>query len=136
MIFSEAELRYVAEHRVGRLATVAPDGTPHNKPVSYHFNADLGTFDIHGFGMEKSAKYRNVATHPAVALVIDDRTGDGPFDVRMLEIRGRAEQTEIVHGPDAHPGASPHIIRIHPRRVISLNIDPDHGGFYGRDVIG
>jgi uncharacterized protein (TIGR02246 family) len=33
-------------------------------------------------------------------------------------------------------GLSPHIIRINPRRVISMNIDPDHPGFQTLDVGG
>jgi hypothetical protein len=31
---------YLTDHRQGRRATVAPDGSPQNKPVSYRYNAD------------------------------------------------------------------------------------------------
>jgi hypothetical protein len=32
-IFTDAELRYLSERRLGRIATVGKDGTPHVAPV-------------------------------------------------------------------------------------------------------
>jgi pyridoxamine 5'-phosphate oxidase family protein len=40
-----------------------------------------------------------------------------------------------VTGPEDPAGhLAPEIIRIHPRRVLSFNVDPDHPGFAARDV--
>jgi PPOX class F420-dependent enzyme/OxyR family protein len=88
----DAYVRYLTSHSQGRLATIGPDGGPQNKPVGYRYNAGLGTIDIGGYGMERSAKYRNVGRDPNVAFVIDDATGEGAANMRFLEIRGRAEQ--------------------------------------------
>jgi len=64
--------------------------------------------------------------------VVDDAPGTGAAGMRFLEIRGLAE-TASGQGP-AEGGASPPIIRIRPRRVISWNIDPAHPGLQARDI--
>jgi pyridoxamine 5'-phosphate oxidase family protein len=54
--------------------------------------------------MAQSAKYRNVARQPLVALVVDDASGVGPANVQFLEIRGEAETAEVLtpaSGPSA-----------------------------------
>jgi PPOX class F420-dependent enzyme/OxyR family protein/uncharacterized protein (TIGR02246 family) len=126
-------IEYLATHSHGRLATVAPNGTPQNKPVGYRYNAALGTIDIAGFTMERSAKYRNVGVNPEVSFVVDDIVGEGAEGVRFIELRGRAEHaTDPDRATDA--GVSAHIIRIHPRRLVSWNIEPGHDGMYSEDV--
>jgi PPOX class F420-dependent enzyme/OxyR family protein/uncharacterized protein (TIGR02246 family) len=131
MPLDEVFVRYLNSQHRGRLATVGPDGSPQNKPVGYHFNADLGTIDIAGFSMERSAKYRNITTSPKVALVIDDAVGEGADGTRFLEIRGEGEQATSA---EPQPGLSPHLIRIRPRRLVSWNIDPEHPGLHAVDV--
>ena len=133
MAIDEHHIEYLSEHIHGRLATIAADGTPQNKPVGYRYNAALGTIDIAGYGMESSAKYRNIARHPDVSFVVDDITGEGIEGVRFVELRGEAEQ---AHVPVADPtsGLSPEIIRIYPRRLVSFNIEPDHSGMYALDL--
>jgi pyridoxamine 5'-phosphate oxidase family protein len=111
---------------------VGPNGEPQNKPVGFTYNPELGTIDISGLNMETSAKYRNIAVHPNVAFVVDDVIGEGSSGMRFLEIRGRAEGVEL-ESPTAE-GLSSHIIRIHPRRVISWNVDPVHPGMQTHDV--
>ena len=132
MALTQAEQKFLAGHRLGRLATVGPDGGPQNKPVGYAYNDQLGTVDIYGLGMAQSAKYRNVARQPLVALVVDDSSGVGPAGVQFLEIRGEAET--VTGDSTPFPGAAPEIIRIHPRRVLALNVDPDRPGLQARDV--
>jgi pyridoxamine 5'-phosphate oxidase family protein len=129
MPLDDQYVRYLADHHQGRLATVAPDGTPQVKPVGYRYNPELGTIDIAGFNMGTSAKYRNIAAHPDVAFVVDDAIGEGPAGMRFVEVRGHAEQTRI-DPPTDQDGISGHIIRIHPRRVVSWNADVDHPGFH------
>jgi PPOX class F420-dependent enzyme/OxyR family protein/uncharacterized protein (TIGR02246 family) len=125
-------IEYLTTHSHGRLATIGPNGTPQNKPVGYRYNRSLGTIDIAGFEMERSAKYRNVADHPDVAFVVDDSVGEGAEGVRFIELRGRAARAEE---PDrAHPGVSAHIIRIHPRRLVSWNVLPGHAGMHAEDL--
>jgi pyridoxamine 5'-phosphate oxidase family protein len=109
---------------LGRLATVQPNGTPQVSPVGFTFNAELGTIDISGYHMSKSRKFRNLATNPAVAFVVDDIVSRDPWRVRCLEIRGTAVQAET----SAATGAAGDeldtaIIRITPRRLIAFGID-------------
>jgi pyridoxamine 5'-phosphate oxidase family protein len=132
MVLTDAEQRYLAGHRLGRLATVAPGGGPQVKPVGFAYNDELGTIDIYGLNMAQSAKYRNVQHHPEVALVVDDGSGVGSDGVQFLEIRGRAETATAQGAP--FPGAAPEVIRIHPRRMLGLNIDPAQPGMQARDV--
>ena len=125
MPLDEIYVNYLNAQQRGRLATVSPGGSPQNKPVGYSYNADLGTIDIVGFDMERSAKYRNIGVNPAVSFVVDDAVGEGASNMRMLEIRGDAEQV-VADGA--------HLIRIHPRRLVSWNIDPQHPGLHTADI--
>ena len=54
MLFSEPELAFLSSQAVGRLATVQPDGTLQVNPVGFTYNAELNTFDIHGFRISTS----------------------------------------------------------------------------------
>jgi pyridoxamine 5'-phosphate oxidase family protein len=132
MTLTRAEQSYLAAQSLGRLATIAPDGSPQNKPIGYSWNPGLGTIDIYGFNMEQSQKFRNVAANPRVALVVDDAPGTGAAGMRFLEIRGLAETAWGQAPPEG--GISPQIIRIRPCRVISWNIDPAHPGLQARDI--
>jgi pyridoxamine 5'-phosphate oxidase family protein len=116
MTFTALELEYLAGQRLGRLATVQPDGTLQVSPVGFAWNVETSTIDIRGFRMAASRKFKNVAANGRVAFVVDDLPSTDPWRVRCLEIRGDGE---AIDGPDA-------IIRIHPRRVISFGIgEPD-----------
>lgn len=128
MPLDRAYVDYLTEHHQGRLATVALDGTPQNKPVGYHYNPKLGTIDIAGFNMVTSAKYRNIAVHSQVSFVVDDAVGEGVSGMRFVEVRGRAEQATADPLAAPEEGPSGDIIRIHPRRVVSWNADPEHSG--------
>lgn len=122
-LFTAAELDYLAAQLLGRLATVAPDGTPQVSPVGFQYNRETGTIDVGGFAMSTSRKYRNVAANGHAAIVVDDLASTDPWRVRCLEIRGSAE---TVQDPDPQPGQDKSIIRLRPRRIISFGIDgPD-----------
>jgi PPOX class F420-dependent enzyme/OxyR family protein/uncharacterized protein (TIGR02246 family) len=133
MTLREAYVRYLTEHHQGRLATVGPDGIPQVKPVGYAYNTDTGTIDIAGFNMETSAKYRNIALHPHVAFVVDDAVGEGAENMRMVEVRGLAQQATAPAAAAA--GVSQQIIRIHPRRVVSWNAGPTLPGLQTQDLV-
>jgi pyridoxamine 5'-phosphate oxidase family protein len=136
MNLTEAEQRFLAAQRHGRLATIAPDGTPQVKPVGFSYNSELGTIDIAGFNMAGSAKYRNIRSNPNVAFVADDVPApqDGAAGVRFLEVRGPAEPAVAAPSPDGHLAAE--IIRIQPRRILAFNVDPGRPGLHTRDAGG
>ena len=111
---------------LGRLATAQPDGTLQNSPVGFSYNEKLGTIDIVGYGMSASRKFRNIATNPRVAFVVDDIASRDPWRVRCLEIRGTAEQATAEGDAPTEPNGDAldrSIIRITPRRIIGFGID-------------
>ena len=116
--FTPAELDYLAGQRLGRLATLGPDGAPQTRPVGFSYNAALDTIDIGGRNMGSSRKYRNVAADARVSFVVDDLASTDPWRPRGVEVRGRAE---TVPG-DA---AGRELIRIHPERVLGWGLDSD-----------
>ena len=132
MALTATEEAFLAGHRLGRLATIGSGGGPQVKPVGFAYNRELGTIDISGFNMAQSAKYRNVQRHPEAAFVADTGAGAGFTDVHFLEIRGVAEA--VAGQLPSFPDAAAEIIRIHPRRVIGFNIDPERPGLSIRDV--
>ncbi|MEZ0356912.1 PPOX class F420-dependent oxidoreductase [Mycobacterium sp. SA01] len=120
MAFKPHEIEYLKSADLGRLATIAPDGTLQNSPVGFSYNDALGTLDVVGYHMAKSRKFRNLATNNTVAFVVDDIASRSPWRVRCLEIRGTAEQAETDSPGD---GIDTAIIRITPKRIISFGID-------------
>jgi pyridoxamine 5'-phosphate oxidase family protein len=143
MMLTSEERRFLSAQGIGRLATIGPGGAPQVKPVGFRYNDRLGTIDIGGYNLAQSAKYKNIQQNPAVAFVVDDRPDGGLEGTRFLEIRGVAEAVPggDPDSADLHDGASapglvfgPEIIRIHPRRVLSYNVDPAHPGLRTRDA--
>jgi pyridoxamine 5'-phosphate oxidase family protein len=132
MTLTEAEQRFLSRQTHGHLATIGPDGIPQVKPLGFTYNAALGTIDIAGYNMAGSAKYRNVRANPHVAFVVDEVTAPTMEGAHFLEIRGNADTAVGSHDPGGHLGAE--IIRIHPRRVLSFNVDPARPGFEARDI--
>ena len=112
--FTETELTYLAERRLARIATVAPDNTPHVCPVGmWSLDADAEMIHIGGHDFASTKKFRDVARTGRAALVIDDLATTDPWRPRGIEIRGRAE---ALHQPEPH-------IRLHPERVIGWGLE-------------
>jgi pyridoxamine 5'-phosphate oxidase family protein len=112
-VFTEAELEYLTGgRRLGRLATVGSDGMPHVVPVGWIYNAAREAIDIGGHELERSKKFRDVASTGRAAIVIDDLESTDPWRPRAIEVRGRAE---------AIPMPTP-LIRIHPARIVSWGL--------------
>jgi pyridoxamine 5'-phosphate oxidase family protein len=120
-VFTEAESRYLAEQRLGRLATVGRDGAPHVVPVGFRYNTALETIDISGMNMSSSKKFRDVRRDGRVSFVVDDVLP--PWRPRGIEIRGLAEAIEAAATDGSERPAA--IIRIHPGRIIAWGIDSD-----------
>ncbi len=112
--FTDAEVRYLSERRLGRLATVGKDGTPHVAPVGWSFDEGNGTIEVGGHNFGRSKKYRDVARSGRAAIVIDDLASVDPWRPRGIEVRGRAEVLD----------ESPRI-RIHPERIVSWGLESD-----------
>ncbi|MET9263495.1 PPOX class F420-dependent oxidoreductase [Amycolatopsis sp. NPDC004079] len=123
-MFTDAELSYLADRPLARVATQQPNGTLQVSPVAFSWNPETRTIDVSGYNLTKSRKYRNVAANGQVAIVIDDQPSTKPMRIRCLEIRGRAEAVPNAFEPDGHLDGA--VIRIYPQRIISMGIDdPD-----------
>ena len=113
-VFTPAELEYLhGQRRLGRVATVGKDGTPHVVPGGWTHNTELDTIDVTGRDLETTKKFKDVARSGRAAIVIDDIASFNPFRPRAIEVRGRAE---AIGGPNA-------LIRIYPERIVSWGVD-------------
>ena len=114
--FTDAQVAYLNSQRLGRLATLRPDGTLQNNPVGFRFDEATGTFEIGGFNMGNSRKYKNVEANGQVAFVVDDLETVDPWKPRMVEVRGTGE---VIPADDPRKA----LIRIHPQRVVCCGIE-------------
>ena len=115
-VFTQAELTYLlGEHRLGRLATVGTDGTPHVVPVGWSYNPDRGSIDISGHSFRK---FRNAQANPRAAFVVDDVLP--PFRPRCVMVQGTAQALDAERG-----SGSEAMIRIIPEKIASWGLDND-----------
>ncbi len=117
--FSAEERAWLASQKLGRLATVSPDGVVGNAPVTYFVRSD-DTIDIGGMRMGATKKFRNVQAGSRVAFVVDVVDTSNGWHPIYLEIRGTAEALSDVEPPA--DGFSGELIRIHPDWVKSFNL--------------
>jgi pyridoxamine 5'-phosphate oxidase family protein len=112
-VFTEIELEYLTGgRRLGRLASVGADGTPHVVPVGWIYNAARDSIDIGGHELEQTKKFRDVARSGRASIVIDDLESTDPWRPRGIEVRGRGEAIELP---------TP-LIRIYPERIVSWGL--------------
>jgi pyridoxamine 5'-phosphate oxidase family protein len=128
-VFTEAELAYLRDQGLGRVATVGPDGQPHVTPVTFHYNEDADAVDIGGIFFGWTKKWRDAKGNPRVSLLVDDVIGP-PRRARALEIRGEAELHEI--GGDQmnprFPNFAPQFFRLRPKRIVAWGLEDDESG--------
>lgn len=117
-----AQIAYLANQLLGRIATAGADHKPHVVPTSFRYNAALGTIDVGGHHVATTKKYRDVQATGWAAIVVDDLVSTNPWTPRMLEIRGRAEAIP-AGGADLGPGFGDGFIRIYPAKVNSFGIE-------------
>jgi pyridoxamine 5'-phosphate oxidase family protein len=129
-ILTGSELDYLHSQPLGRLATVDASGAPQNNPVGFTIDEVTGQVLVGGMAMGKTRKFRNVARNPSAALVVDDLASTDPWTVRFVEIRGSAEAVEDADPPMR--GMSREVIRITPRWIGSLGVEPGADGLQAR----
>ena len=118
--FTNKELEYLGEQRLGRLATVDGKGDPHVVPVGFRYNSEADTIDIGGHDIAQTKKWRDAGRHPRVAFLVDDVLP--PWQPRSIEILANAELLE-TGGAGFGRGLDPQIIRLHPVKIIAWGID-------------
>ena len=78
-VFTDAEIAYLTNQPLGRLATVGPDGRPHVMPVGVFYDPQAHGVVIGGaMDMAASKKFRDARRHPDVAIVVDDLASVDP----------------------------------------------------------
>jgi pyridoxamine 5'-phosphate oxidase family protein len=127
-VFSDAEIEYLASQRLGRLATVGRDGTPHVVPVAFRYNPDADSIDLGGHDFAKRKKFRDVQRTGVAALVVDDVLP--PWRPRAVEVRGAAV-TLASGGKAIMEQFDDAIIRIKPLRIVSWGLED---GYQARSV--
>ena len=130
--FTPAELAYLDGQKLGRLATIGPDGAPQARPVGFAVDHESGDIDIAGLDNPSTQKWRNIARDGRVTFVVDDV--QPPWRPRVIEVRGVAEVLPDARRPDAVPNAKPGLIRVHPRRILVFGVE--EGGPGNRTVGG
>ena len=122
-VFTQAEIEYLTSQRIGRIATIGPDGRPHVVPVGFRYNPEQDTIDIGGrAGFTRRKHYRDIVRNPKVAYVVDDLPSINPWTIRGIEIRGDAEVL-TSGGESIVPGFGPDMVRIRARRILSWGIE-------------
>ena len=122
--FTDKEIEYLEEQRLGRLATVDAEGRPHVVPVAFRYNAEHDAVDIGGHNFASSKKFRDVGKTGRAAFVVDDVLP--PWRARGIEVRGTAE-VHFEGGKEIMENFSEELIRIFPRRIVGWGIDS--GGY-------
>ncbi len=65
MTFTAAELAYLRDQPIGRLATVGRHGDPQIRPVGVHLSPDEAGIDIVGHALASTQKWRNAVPQSA-----------------------------------------------------------------------
>src|SRR5258708_34422816 len=70
--FTDKEIEYLLSQRLGRLATVRPDGKPQVAPVGFRYNAELDVINVAGRYPSQTKKFPKSLKNPHVSPVIAD----------------------------------------------------------------
>jgi pyridoxamine 5'-phosphate oxidase family protein len=123
-VFTEAEIEYLREQRLGRVATVGSDGQPHVTPVTFRYNAGEDAVDIGGMFFGGTKRWRDAQGNPRVTLLVDDVLSN-PRRARAIEIRGEAELHE-TGGQQINPrfpNFAPQFFRLRPTRIVAWGLE-------------
>ena len=129
--FTNNELDFLTEQRLGRLATVDGKGNPHVVPVGFRYNSETDTIEIGGHDIAQTKKWRDAGSHPRVAFIVDDVLP--PWQPRSIEILADAELLE-TGGEGFARGLDPQIIRLHAVKIIAWGIDETRQSRYVKNA--
>lgn len=97
MKWTEPDTAFIRAQRVGRLATISPQGEPHVVPACFAFDGEFFYTAVDQkrkrVPPEKLVRIQNVTQNPRVALILDEYQEDWSR-LRYLLVRGEAALVE------------------------------------------
>ena len=124
--FTDKEIAYLGEQRIGRLATVDSKGRPHVVPTGFNLDGDKGVLEIGAHDLPDRRQKRlymiHIRANPYVAFVVDDLVTEPTWAPRGVSVRGRAR----IHpegGERLAPGFGPIWVEIIPESISAWGID-------------
>ena len=130
-VFTREEREYLAGQHLGRMTTVGPDGQPLVTPATFRYSTEHDAIEIGGLRTSMTQKVRDVRHTGRAAIVVDDVLSPG--HPRKVEVRGTAEVIE-ADGKAFGDDYEDVVIRIHPRHVTSIGINPGTHHASGRSA--
>jgi pyridoxamine 5'-phosphate oxidase family protein len=130
-VFTDKEIEYLSGQRLGRIATVGPDGQPHVVPTSFRYNAEHDVIDVGGLRISQTKKLRDVQRTGRASIVIDDVLP--PWRPRMIEVRGTAAVIP-TGGKALNERFEDTVVRIQPARIISIGVESEEMTTNARSV--
>jgi len=95
-VFTDAELEYLRNQPLARIATASASGVPDVAAVGFGVEGD--TLVTGGFDISKTVRYRNLLENPVATIVIDDLATVDPWAPRGVKVRGSATLEEARGG--------------------------------------
>ncbi len=92
IVFTDNEVRYILERKLGRIALVSSQQEPHIVPVTYEF--DGSCFYLSGWNVKYGPRFTDTQPIGRVSLLIDDLTTATLWVPRGIEVTGTAETLE------------------------------------------
>ena len=90
--FTDSEVRYILERKLGRIALISSEQEPHIVPVTYEFDGSY--FYISGWNTKYGPRFTDMQTTGSVSLFIDDLTSAKLWVPRGIEVTGTADTIE------------------------------------------
>ncbi len=90
--FTDNEVRYIHERKLGRIALISSEQEPHIVPVTYEF--DGSCFYLSGWNIKYGPRFTDMQPVGRVSLLIDDLTTANLWVPRGIEITGTADTME------------------------------------------
>lgn len=124
-IFTEQEIAYLQSQRLGRIATVTPNGRPRLVATGYAVSPERGTIELGGYHLAGTRRVQDIRVNPHVSFIVDDIDDTAPgWVVRGVEIRGVARLHESGTPSRLPSGLVAHgWMEITPEKVRSWGLD-------------